>query len=96
MVADLLKLPRDAFPLRTITTGATASNILGLGKPESDNRITESTLNDVFMSHDFHDFHAACGRDFAVRQALGTPGYSVAEDGFSGVAVKVLSGHMLR
>ena len=32
MVLNLLKLPSEAFPLRTMTTGATASNVLGLGK----------------------------------------------------------------
>lgn len=31
MVLDLLDIPRDAFKGRTLTTGATASNILGLG-----------------------------------------------------------------
>lgn len=34
---------------------------------------------------------SACGRDFAVRKALNDPSYSVAEDGFGGVTVKVLS-----
>jgi hypothetical protein len=32
MVLDLLDIPRDAFHGRTITTGATSSNILGLGR----------------------------------------------------------------
>lgn len=32
LVLDLLDIPRDAFQGRTITTGATASNILGLGR----------------------------------------------------------------
>lgn len=31
LVLDLLDIPRDTFQGRTITTGATASNILGLG-----------------------------------------------------------------
>ena len=35
MILELLNLPLEAFPLRTITTGATASNVLGLGKPKS-------------------------------------------------------------
>ena len=30
MVLDLLDIPSDTYPARTITTGATASNILGL------------------------------------------------------------------
>ncbi|KAF9517184.1 hypothetical protein BS47DRAFT_1389988 [Hydnum rufescens UP504] len=30
LLLDLLKLPRESFPGRTITTGATASNVLGL------------------------------------------------------------------
>lgn len=30
MVLDLLDIPRSTYPARTITTGATASNILGL------------------------------------------------------------------
>lgn len=32
MVLDLLSIPRDTFGGKTITTGATASNILGLSK----------------------------------------------------------------
>ena len=32
MVLDLLQIPRTAYLARTITTGATASNVLGLGK----------------------------------------------------------------
>ena len=31
MLLDLLDLPKEVFPGRTITTGATASNIIGLG-----------------------------------------------------------------
>lgn len=31
MILDLLEIPREAYGGRTITTGATASNILGLG-----------------------------------------------------------------
>lgn len=31
LILDLLLLPRADFPMRTITTGATASNVLGLG-----------------------------------------------------------------
>lgn len=49
MVTDLLKLPRDAFPLRTITTGATASNILGLGKP--DPIIESPKARSIMFSH---------------------------------------------
>lgn len=30
MVLDLLGIPRDSYPARTFTTGATASNVLGL------------------------------------------------------------------
>ncbi|KAG8740297.1 hypothetical protein FRC10_004515 [Ceratobasidium sp. 414] len=63
MLLDLLDLPRERFTVRTLTSGATASNVLGL----------------------------ACGRDFAVRTALADPTYSVAEDGFGGVTVQVLS-----
>ncbi|KAG9100247.1 hypothetical protein FS749_015885 [Ceratobasidium sp. UAMH 11750] len=63
MLLDLLDLPRERFTVRTLTSGATASNVLGL----------------------------ACGRDFAVRAALADPTYSVAEDGFGGVTVQVLS-----
>lgn len=33
LLLDLLSLPRTAFRGRTLTTGATASNILGLGEP---------------------------------------------------------------
>lgn len=33
MVLDLLEIPRDRYTGRTITTGATASNVLGLGEP---------------------------------------------------------------
>ncbi|KAF8319744.1 PLP-dependent transferase [Clavulina sp. PMI_390] len=62
MLLDLFNLEREDFTGRTVTTGATASNVLGL----------------------------ACGRDFAVRSALNDPNYSVAEDGFGGVTVKVL------
>lgn len=32
LLLDLLAIPRDAFRGRTLTTGATASNILGLGR----------------------------------------------------------------
>ena len=32
MVLDLLNIPREAYQGRTITTGATASNVLGLGE----------------------------------------------------------------
>ncbi|KAG8720320.1 hypothetical protein FRC09_009763 [Ceratobasidium sp. 395] len=63
MLLDLLELPRERFTVRTLTSGATASNVVGL----------------------------ACGRDFAVRTALSDPTYSVAEDGFGGVTVQVLS-----
>ncbi|KAG8704049.1 hypothetical protein FRC09_003801 [Ceratobasidium sp. 395] len=63
MLLDLLRLPRERFTVRTLTSGATASNVLGL----------------------------ACGRDSAVRTALSDPIYSVAEDGFGGVTVQVLS-----
>jgi hypothetical protein len=31
MVLDLLEVPRENYPGRTITTGATASNVLGMG-----------------------------------------------------------------
>ena len=31
-VLDLFDLPRDRFPARPLTTGATAANVLGLGK----------------------------------------------------------------
>ena len=31
MILDLLNLPRELFKGRSLTTGATASNILGLG-----------------------------------------------------------------
>lgn len=31
MVLDLLSIPRETFQGRTVTTGATASNIMGLG-----------------------------------------------------------------
>jgi glutamate/tyrosine decarboxylase-like PLP-dependent enzyme len=34
MVLDLLSIPRDRYMGRTITTGATASNVLGLGKSD--------------------------------------------------------------
>lgn len=37
----------------------------------------------------FH--YVAAGRDYAIREALGDPSYSVAEDGFGGVNVRVLS-----
>ena len=32
MVLDLLKIPRDCYTGRTITTGATSANVLGLGE----------------------------------------------------------------
>ena len=35
LVLDLLNIPRDAYAGRTLTTGATASNILGLGMSKS-------------------------------------------------------------
>lgn len=35
MVSDLLDVPRDRYEGRTITTGATSSNVLGLGEPIS-------------------------------------------------------------
>lgn len=35
MILDLLDLPRAGFKGRTMTTGATASNVLGLGQPTS-------------------------------------------------------------
>ncbi|KAF8516439.1 hypothetical protein BU17DRAFT_67449 [Hysterangium stoloniferum] len=62
-VLDLFHLPREKFPARVLTSGGTASNVLGL----------------------------ALARDYAVRKALGSPTYSVAEDGFGGATVKVYS-----
>jgi hypothetical protein len=35
MVLDLLDIPREAFAGRSVTTGATASNIMGLGTSPS-------------------------------------------------------------
>ena len=46
--------------------------------------------DDISLFSCFHSI-VATGRDFAVRQALGDPTHSVAEDGFGGVIVKVLS-----
>ncbi|SCV68244.1 BQ2448_365 [Microbotryum intermedium] len=57
---DFLSLPPDRFTHNTFTTGATASNILGL----------------------------ALGRDHVISRIKGSS-WSVAEDGFGGVRVKV-------
>lgn len=35
MVLDLLDVPREAFAGRSVTTGATASNIMGFGTSSS-------------------------------------------------------------
>lgn len=35
MVLDLLRIPVETFQGRSVTTGATASNIMGLGKLRS-------------------------------------------------------------
>lgn len=88
MVLDLLDLPSSSFPVRTITTGATGSNVLGLGSLPVLHILIWPDLS-LVPSHLFPP--PAIGRDFAVRQALGDPTYSVAEDGFGGVEVKVLS-----
>jgi glutamate/tyrosine decarboxylase-like PLP-dependent enzyme len=62
LVLDLLSIPTSHFKGRTISTGATTSNILGL----------------------------ALGRQFCISQIKGT-NYSVAESGFGGVEIEVLS-----
>ena len=59
---DLVSIPPSRFSGRTITTGATSSNILGL----------------------------ALGRQFVISHILGRP-YSVAEDGFGGVEIDILT-----
>lgn len=61
-ICDLFGLDSDDFPSRTLTTGATASNILGL----------------------------SLGREHALKRIKG-PHWSVAEDGFGGVDIDVLS-----
>ncbi|KAF8321976.1 pyridoxal phosphate-dependent transferase [Cantharellus anzutake] len=63
MLLDLLELPKEAFPGRTITTGATASNIIGL----------------------------ACGREYAMKHAMGDPSYSAAEDGLGSAIITILA-----
>lgn len=62
LVLDLLSIPTSHFKGRTISTGATTSNILGL----------------------------ALGRQFCISSIKGSS-YSVAENGFGGVEIEVLS-----
>jgi hypothetical protein len=82
MILDLLSVPRELFKGRSLTTGATASNILGLG----------------MLLHSFAQFfspslsEAACGRDYVIRKALNNPSYSVADSGFPvGVQIRVIT-----
>lgn len=84
MVLDLFELSRERFSARTITTGATASNVLGLGMQTSQTFYLLRPLTTESLI-------PANGREFAVRHAMGDNEYSVAEDGFGGVIVKVLA-----
>jgi hypothetical protein len=77
MLLDLLQLPQEKFQACALTTGATSSNILGLG-------FFPSHLNSTPI-----DTHQACARDHVVRQALGMPAHSVVKQGFTGTTVKV-------
>jgi glutamate/tyrosine decarboxylase-like PLP-dependent enzyme len=69
LVLDLLNIPRENYLGRTITTGATASNVLGLGKPRSGH-VQSDWLT------------AACARDHLYSVSPHLPeGYSFAQDG---------------
>lgn len=66
LVLDLLEIPRENYPGRTITTGATASNVLGMGR---------STLNERLLT-------LACARDYLYSTSPHLPvGYSYSQDG---------------
>lgn len=67
MVLDLLDIPRDTYRGRTVTTGATASNILGLGKCTSGEHLKLTQ---------------ACAREALYAASPHTPpGYSYAQGG---------------
>lgn len=88
MVLDLLDIPRQTFQGRTVTTGATASNIMGLGK---------RSPSPSFLSICMLILYEACARDaLLLKSPHLPPDYSIAEHGFpapiSGeAAIKVLT-----
>ena len=45
LVLDLLHIRRESYRGRTITTGATASNVLGLGRSQGDSTLMESVCS---------------------------------------------------
>lgn len=81
LVLDLLSIPRSTYPSKTITTGATASNILGLalGRQAVISRIKSATCSS--SSHQESSLSTTKDRDVH---------YSVAEDGFGGVEIDIL------
>jgi glutamate/tyrosine decarboxylase-like PLP-dependent enzyme len=72
LILDLLDIPRNSFQGRSITTGATASNVLGLGKLSLHN----------LWDNDRSTAYLACARDYLYSVSPHLPsGYSYAKSG---------------
>jgi hypothetical protein len=76
----LLSIPRSTYPSKTTTTGATSSNILGLALGR------QAVISRIKSSSSFSSDPSSLSSN---QKNIDTA-YSVAEDGFGGIAVDIL------
>lgn len=86
LVLDLLSIPRSTYPSKTITTGATSSNILGLalGRQAVISRIKSASSSSSFNTSPSSSTHHSSS-DQKNRETA----HSVAEDGFGGIEIDI-------